>query len=73
MTRARRFMQELLDEQILYGGCVATRREVYRDCRDRGHDDRCAQYFAFSPRTLQPDDPRPALTLKMIRDHEAAR
>ena len=63
-------MDELMKERIIYGGCVATRAEVYRDCIDRGLPAKAADRFAFLPRAIQEGEPVPALTLADIREYE---
>jgi len=70
VSRPRRFINELLGERIIYGGCVATRKEVYQDCIDRGLPARAADRFAFSPRAIQDGEPVPALTLADVREFE---
>ncbi len=70
-----RFMDELLSETILYGGCTATREEVYQDCIERGLPARGgfgADWFAFHPPAVQEGDSVPALTLQQVRNWEGS-
>lgn len=48
--RARRFLDELMAEVILYGGLPARRGDVYRDAFARTGDWRIADRYAFGPR-----------------------
>lgn len=63
-------MDELMSEQIIHGGCVATRAEVYEDCISLGLSARWADYYAFRSAALQENDARPSLTLKKVREWE---
>ncbi len=39
----------ILDETIIYGGLLMTRREVKAEMESEGHDPRCIDYFVFHP------------------------
>lgn len=69
----RNFMADLMAEEILYGGAVATRAEVYADVLARIGSAKIADMYAFgrNAKALGPDDPRPSLTLAMIREIES--
>jgi hypothetical protein len=66
----RNIVAEVAAELIVFGGCVATRREVYDDCIARGLPWDAADRFAFGPSALAADEPRPILTLAQVRAWE---
>jgi hypothetical protein len=56
MARSR-FMDELMNEVIRYGGLPVRRYDVYRDALARTGNDQAAQRFAFLPRAIEGVEP----------------
>lgn len=68
----RNLIAELMAERVSYGGCVATRYEVYRDCIDRGISERSADLSALIPKTITDEEAArlPFQSLAALRAYE---
>jgi len=56
-------------EEVIYGGLLATRGEVYLDCLDLGLPERTADSYAMFAKAVGED--RPVITLKSFRESES--
>lgn len=72
MNRARKFLTEIMAETIIFGGCSATREEVYEDCIERGLPrlGYGAEWFAMRPPAVDPASVTHLPTLADIREYE---
>lgn len=69
-----RFIDELMNETIVYGGLRATRQEVFDDVIALGHTAKIADMFAFGPRAVavDPESVRHLPSLRQMREAELA-
>jgi hypothetical protein len=69
-TGRRNILDAVLDEYVVWGGPIITRREALADCRANGFDDKAIDTLVFGRREV-PAPADPAANLAFLRQIQA--
>lgn len=69
-TKRTNLVAQVMDEYVMWGGPIVTRREAYADCIAKGMTPRESDYCAFGRRSV-PAPADPAAHLAFLRQIQA--